>query len=415
MQTTPAGDLVEHLASYNGRRLFRQHVSRLRHVLVAVPVGLPGQDARVGGTRMAVSPETVRDLDQAPRPRRRLGDASGRDVQAGCQPPGRWGIAAVKRHGAPPPIIVNEGRRRHVHVTADQHALGAGGGAQGGRGEEDAMPRRLARLVEPWRLRETGLEGSLPGRLCAVWPREVGVIDLRAIRAVGPPPGLGAGGGAVQRGSAPERGKQGHVGLSSPRASGGGPAGPVQEHGGPREPSGAQWPPGVSHGVAPYERRGAGAGCRVLVRTARGTPRTPVGPWGCGLRGGRLGLAGGLRGLAAHHLRARPRQRAPGLDTPARQRDDGPPGDRLTVPARHETSQALRARARVSADDVIARHEVDSPWTVHLGSAADPHQEAPREDRGAQALDGAIAAICTRPAGQAQPGHASGPHQESAS
>jgi hypothetical protein len=132
MQTTPAGDLVEHLASYNGRRLFRQHVSRLRHVLVAVPVGLPGQDARVGGTRMAVSPETVRDLDQAPRPRRRLGDASGRDVQAGCQPPGRWGIAAVKRHGAPPPIIVNEGRRRHVHVTADQHALGAGGGAQGG-------------------------------------------------------------------------------------------------------------------------------------------------------------------------------------------------------------------------------------------------------------------------------------------
>ena len=62
----------------------------------------------------------------------------------------------------------------------------------------------------------------------------------------------------------------------------------------------------------------------------------------------------------------------------------------------------------------IARDEVDVTRAVHMVPEEDPKQEAPRDDGGEKALDGAIAAAFARPAGHAEHGDASGHHQERA-
>ena len=74
----------------------------------------------------------------------------------------------------------------------------------------------------------------------------------------------------------------------------------------------------------------------------------------------------------------------------------------------------MRARASFGDDDFSARDEGDVTWTVQMVPAEDPQQEAPREDRGDTALDGAIAAALARPAGHAEHGNASGHHEERA-
>jgi hypothetical protein len=74
----------------------------------------------------------------------------------------------------------------------------------------------------------------------------------------------------------------------------------------------------------------------------------------------------------------------------------------------------MRARAGFGDDDVIARDEVDVTRTVEMVAEEDPKQEAPRDNRGEKALDGAIAATFARPAGHTEHGNTSGHHQERA-
>src|SRR5215831_12215395 len=62
-------------------------------------------------------------------------------------------------------------------------------------------------------------------------------------------------------------------------------------------------------------------------------------------------------------------------------------------------------------DDVIASDEVDIRGAVHMLTKEHPKQHRPREDGGEQALDGAIAAACASPAGDAQHRDASSHHQ----
>jgi hypothetical protein len=238
------------------------------------------------------------------------------------------------------------------------------------------------------------------------------VIALGAILAVGTLSGIGAGVGDGQRCIAPECGKQGQGGLSSHLESVGVPEVPVQEQGGQREQPSNQAPQGVPQGFDPSKLWGKRDVCLVFVRTALGTPLTTFGTRGFGLLGGRLGLAGGLLCIAAHHRLATHRKRAPGLDAHERQREAGQPGDGLAIPARKETIQAMRALAGCGDDAFIARNEGDVTRTVPMVPEADPQQEAPRADRGDKALDGALAAAWARPAGHAEPGDASGHHQE---
>lgn len=61
------------------------------------------------------------------------------------------------------------------------------------------MPRWRALSVPPLGLVETGVAGVLPGRGWALLIWAAGGIQLTALRALGAPPGSGAGGGHVQR------------------------------------------------------------------------------------------------------------------------------------------------------------------------------------------------------------------------
>jgi hypothetical protein len=63
-------------------------------------------------------------------------------------------------------------------------------------------------------------------------------------------------------------------------------------------------------------------------------------------------------------------------------------------------------------DDFIARDAVDISRAVHMLTKEHPKQHRPREDGGEQALDGAIAATCAGPAGDAQHRDASRYHQQ---
>ncbi len=63
---------------------------------------------------MAVSPETVRNIDHEQRQIRRIGDPGGGDVHEVFQAPVLFGIPKVKLNLEPQPIIVDEGRVRQV-------------------------------------------------------------------------------------------------------------------------------------------------------------------------------------------------------------------------------------------------------------------------------------------------------------
>src|ERR671932_690383 len=58
----------------------------------------------------------------------------------------------------------------------------------------------------------------------------------------------------------------------------------------------------------------------------------------------------------------------------------------------------MRVLAGFGDNDVIARHEVDVTWTVQMMPEEDPKQDAPRDEGGEKALDGAIAAAWACPA-----------------
>jgi len=63
-------------------------------------------------------------------------------------------------------------------------------------------------------------------------------------------------------------------------------------------------------------------------------------------------------------------------------------------------------------DACITRPAVDLRRAVQLVTNEPPQQPRPREDGREQTLDGALAATCAGPAGEAQHGDASGQHQQ---
>src|SRR5688500_5912452 len=93
----------------------------------------------------------------------------------------------------------------------------SGGGvrlsAQVGLGNDDDIERLLELLVKQLRLVETGLDVPLYRGLFEVVPREVVVIDLVAILAMGPSPGIGSGVREVQGRIALQLGNEVQVAL----------------------------------------------------------------------------------------------------------------------------------------------------------------------------------------------------------
>ena len=104
-------------------------------------------------------------------------------------------------------------RVRQGQVTAEQDDMGAGLGAQVRLRDDDDIQRVRELLMEQLRLVQAGLDVPLHRGLFEVWHRDVVVIDLVAILAMGAPPGIGAGVGEVQRRITPELGNQVQVVL----------------------------------------------------------------------------------------------------------------------------------------------------------------------------------------------------------
>ena len=290
--------------------------------------------------------------------------------------------------------------------------MGAGVGAQVGLGDDDDMQRLRELLMEQVHLVDTGLHMPLHRRLFEVLHGEVGVIHLVAILAMRTSPSIGARVGEVQRGIVPQLGNQMELALPGHLQGVVVAEVPVEHHIGQRDHPGDQLEQGVEPAGNPPSLRRAGPVGFGLVLAALGPPRPTLGARGLRLLGGRCGLAGGLLRVAAHHRLDAQRKRAPGLDTHERQSEERSPWDGLTVQARKEAIQTMGARAGFGDDDVIARDEVDVTRTVQIVPEEDPKQEAPRDDGGEKALDGAIAAAFAGPAGHAEHGDASGHYQE---
>src|SRR5262245_49135895 len=114
---------------------------------------------------MDVSPETVRDIDHEQRQIRRIGDPGGGNVHEVFQAPVLFSISKVKLNLEPQPVIVDEGRVCQVYVTAEQHDMGAGLGAQVGLGDDDDIQRLWELFVEQLRLVDRGVDVCVRGGL----------------------------------------------------------------------------------------------------------------------------------------------------------------------------------------------------------------------------------------------------------
>jgi hypothetical protein len=299
---------------------------RLLHVLGAATVRLPGQEAGSGGMLTHVRPEAVRHSDHAQRQRRRLGDAWGRQGHALFEAPGRLGIADVQRDWAPHALGVHQRRRGQGHGTAAQDAMGAGLGAQRGRGAAHDMQCLGARLGAQWHVRPPGLEVPRHRGRCEGWPRAGGSSALAARVARRPSPGSGAGVGHGERRLAPERGHAGYGALARPRPGVGMAPGAIQDQGGPRTALPTPAPQGLHPGWEPHQCWGERAGCRGVVRATGRTPWTTLGAWHERFFRWCLRLAGGLLRLAAHDLLHAEWARVPGRDPDQGQRAQGQPG-----------------------------------------------------------------------------------------
>src|SRR5215475_330781 len=75
---------------------------------------------------------------------------------------------------------------------------------------------------------------------------------------------------------------------------------------------------------------------------------------------------------------------------------------RLAVQTGEETSQTVRVFARFGHHHFVASQQIDLIWTVDMWTKEHPKQHGPWESLGEQALDGAVTAAFTRPAGDAQ-------------
>ena len=294
MHPAQAGDLSEHLGQENRRRFFRKHLYRFLHVVVAPTVGLQVEDAVGWLARMAVSPETVGDIDHDQGQIRRMRASRGRDMQEVLQAPGLLSLSTVKRDVAPQTVLVHAWCVRQGQGTPEQHDMGTGLGAHVRLGDDDAMQGGRALLMEPVPLGEAGLDGPLPSRLCEGWPRQGLVSHLVAILAPGTSPSSGTSRGEVPRRLAPQLGKKVPAALARPRQGVVGATGASEHARGPREPGGAQAQQGFPHSVDPHEGWGERAGGLLGVRAALRTSRAARGASGLPLwPGGRPSLRRG--------------------------------------------------------------------------------------------------------------------------
>ena len=361
---------------------------------------------------MAVSPETVGYIDHKQGQIRRIRDACGGDIHEVFQAPVLFGISKVKLDLEPQTVIVHEGGVRQGQVTAEQHDMGPGLGTQVGLGDDDDIQGLRKLLVEHLHLVQAGLDVPLDGRLFERVHREVVIIHLGAILAPGTSPRIGTSIGEIQRRIVPQLGNEVQAALARHMQGVVVAKVPIQHQVGHREDGSDQLEQGGQHAGDPHqfwrERRGRFGGVLAALRTSR----TTCGLCPCGLLGGRFGLAGGFLRVAADHLLHAHRKRPPFLDAHQGEREEGQPWHRLAIQAGEEPIEAMGVLAGFRDDDFITRNAVDIRRAVQMVTKEHPKQHRPREDGREQALDGAIAAACAGPAGDAQHGDASSHHQQ---
>src|SRR5215831_20655549 len=141
---------------------------------------------------MALSPETVGDIDHEQRQIGRIGDSARGHVHEVFQAPVLFGIPKVKLDLKPQPIIVYEGCVCQGQVTAEQDDMGAGLGAQVRLCEYDDIQGLHELLMEQLHMVYTGLHVPLYRRLFEVVHGESTVIYLVAILTMGTAPGIGS-------------------------------------------------------------------------------------------------------------------------------------------------------------------------------------------------------------------------------
>ena len=202
MNTASTGDLGANLRQYIRLRFFRKHFYRLFHIVVAAIGGFQVEDAVAWIARMAVSPETIGDIDQEQGQIRRMRHSCGSDLPEVFQAPGLCGISKVTLDWEPQSVIV------HEEGTAEQHDMGPGLGMEVGLGDDDHSPELRKLLVEPWHLVQAGLEVPLDGRLLERVHREVVIIHLGASLAPGTSPRIGTRRGELQRRIVPQLGNE---------------------------------------------------------------------------------------------------------------------------------------------------------------------------------------------------------------
>jgi hypothetical protein len=226
------------------------------------------------------------------------------------QAPGLFGVPHVTLDLETQALVVPQRVVGDLLVAAEQDTMSPGVRLQVHLDDDDDIQRVCECLVEQWRLVQTGLDVPLHRGLFEVLGRDVGVLPLAAIRAMRPPPGIGASGGEVQYRIVAQLGNPLQVarpchlqGVVVPKV-------PGQHQLGQRDISGDKAQPGVEHpGDAPSLRRERHVGLG-FVLTAFGTSRAT--------RGGgrflrlrlRFGLAGNVLGVATDALLDAERERA---------------------------------------------------------------------------------------------------------
>jgi hypothetical protein len=178
-----------------------------------------------------------------------MGDPDGGDIHDVFQAPVLFRIPEVTLDLEASPIVIHEWRLGQFQITAEQNAMNAGLGLEGGFGDDDDLQWWRKLLVKPFRLVQLGLDVSRHGGRFEELAREIVVIHLVARLAMGATPGIGATGGEVQGRIAAPRGNPRQVALPSHRQGMVVPQMTVQHPVCPRDISGDQFQEGVPHGA----------------------------------------------------------------------------------------------------------------------------------------------------------------------
>ena len=97
---------------------------------------------------MAVSPETIGDIDHEQGQICRIRNTCRGDIHEVFQAPVLLSVSKVKLDLKPQTIIVDKGCLREVQATAEQHDMGTGLGAQVRLDDDDDIQELRELLVE---------------------------------------------------------------------------------------------------------------------------------------------------------------------------------------------------------------------------------------------------------------------------